>query len=270
MRIPATPTAPAPSHDGPARAMTRALVALAVLADGGRSDTDSSGIVRVVVPVPVAGMSGLVVTESVVDLTRLRALTDDFVDRGAPWSISVVGPVPDAVVEVAADLGLLRHDEPTLVAPLAHARDDLTLVEEYRRAESDEDRATFGSLCDTAFGLPEGATTVLITPELVTEPSIRAFLAIRDGEPVGTALTVLDPHGWLSVYLVATATHARRLGVAERLMRFVLADGSARGAHTAQLQSSDMARPVYERLGFRDAHDDMVFFSTRADTARDS
>jgi GNAT superfamily N-acetyltransferase len=257
---PDSPSGPTASEGGPAGAMARASARMAVLIEGGSSRVGEDGIVSVTIPVPVPTMSGLVVSEPLPDGRALRALTGDLLERGRPWSISVIGSVPEVVAQVAAELGLVRQVRPTMSTSLVRGRTRPPAVEEYRRVESDEDRATFARLCDDAFDLPPGTCSVLTSPGLTSEPSIRLFLAIRDGEPVGTAQTVLDPGGWLSVYQVTTAAHVRRLGVAERLMRFVLADGADRGAHTAQLQSSDMARPVYERIGFRDAHDDMVFF----------
>jgi ribosomal protein S18 acetylase RimI-like enzyme len=253
-----------PAHGvGPASALARAVELIASRSEGGASRTDPSGVVSVMIPVPVAAMSGLIVSRPLLDPGELRALVDPFVRRGQPWSINVIGTVPDAVTDIAAELDLVRDQRPTLVAPLEPTSLTVHHDEEYRRVESVEDRAVFSHLSDTGFGFPAGTTAVVTTRSFFAEPSVRAFLAVRRGEPVGTALTVLDPLGSLSVFHVTTAMHVRRLGVADRLIRFVLADGVDRGAHTAQLQSSDMARAMYGRLGFTDAHDDLVSFAVR-------
>jgi GNAT superfamily N-acetyltransferase len=62
--------------------------------------------------------------------------------------------------------------------------------------------------------------------------------AVRHGEQ-GLVLNVYTEPGW------------RRRGLAERLMRALLAWADARGLSSVVLHASDEGRPLYERLGFR-------------------
>jgi predicted GNAT family acetyltransferase len=256
-------TGPRPDGDSPARALERANALLARILPGGDAGTDASGIGRIVIPVPVPWLSGLFVAQQSVDRDRLRAMADEFVQRGKPWSIRVVGPVPDAVTEVAGELGLVPEAVATLVAPLdGPLRTPLEHPdEEHRRVETVEDVRAWAAICDAALGLPEGTSATMTTADLIAEPSARTYLALRDGVAVATAISMLDARGWLGVFSVTTLPEARRRGISERLVRTVLAEGAAAGAHTAYLQSTDMARPMYERIGFRDAGDDTVVYA---------
>jgi GNAT superfamily N-acetyltransferase len=245
-----------------ARALHRAHALIADLVPGGSASTPSRGISRVAIPVPMASMSGLFIDDETVDPQALQAGVDWFVGRGSPWSISVIGAVPPAVTELAAALHFVRRVEPTLVAridgPRAVRRET---GERFHRVETADDRRLWVETCDTAFGLPEGTSAALLTAEIVAESSIRAWYVERDGVPVATACSVLDPSGTVGLYSVATAEGSRRGGVGRRLVEFVLDDAAARGARTAYLQSSDMARPLYEQLGFQDAHQDISYFT---------
>jgi GNAT superfamily N-acetyltransferase len=258
----AAPTTPT----GAALALRRALELVAQLVPGGHVDVDHSGIGTLSIPVPMPTMSGLLLPAGPVDAARLRELADGFVARRSPWSVRVSGPVRDEVTELAADLGLSRQVVPTLVRPLtpAPAPGPSGLVEEHVRVTDEEERSRWVDTAAAAFGMPPSAVEPLATPELVAAPAVRAYYASLDQHPVATALTVLDPTGWLGVFCVGTVPGARWLGLASRLTASALADGAAAGAHSACLQTTAMAASMYARLGFRDSGEDTVYFSTTA------
>jgi ribosomal protein S18 acetylase RimI-like enzyme len=78
----------------------------------------------------------------------------------------------------------------------------------------------------------------------------RVFLALLEGRPVATSLGfALD--GVVGIYNVATLPDARRAGAGMAATVAAMADARARGARSAILESSPMARPMYERIGFR-------------------
>lgn len=54
------------------------------------------------------------------------------------------------------------------------------------------------------------------------------------------------------IYLVATSNAARRRGLATELMRGLLLDARERGRVAAVLQSTELGRGVYQRVGMRD------------------
>jgi ribosomal protein S18 acetylase RimI-like enzyme len=62
----------------------------------------------------------------------------------------------------------------------------------------------------------------------------------------------LDAGEATGIYLVATATAARRRGLASEVMRGLLVQARARGLAAAVLQSSPQGLGLYTRLGFRE------------------
>jgi GNAT superfamily N-acetyltransferase len=253
-----------PHDDTAAGALRRVRVRLAELSPEGSRERDDSGIESVSIPVPLANLTGLLLPDHPVDVGRLRMLAERFTARGLPWSISLTGPESAEVAAVARDLHLTRTVLPTLVMPLSQTASTNREPGSDRivRVSSEEDLRRFAETADAAFDLPPGTTAILMSPEVMRAPEARAYLVIRDHRPVATAITLLDDRGWLGLYTVGTVREARRHGVGERLVRFVLQEGAALGAHSAFLQSSDMALPLYARVGFREDERPTVYFSS--------
>ena len=83
-----------------------------------------------------------------------------------------------------------------------------------------------------------------------TGPTQRTYVARLDGQAVATSLgSVLD--GIVAIYNVATVPAARRRGAGAAVTAAAMADAQADGARWAILETSEMGRSVYERLGFR-------------------
>jgi GNAT superfamily N-acetyltransferase len=77
-------------------------------------------------------------------------------------------------------------------------------------------------------------------------------LGVREGGRLivgGLAHDVADTAG---IYLVATALSARGRGLATELMRGLLINARDRGCTAAVLQSTELGRGVYQRVGLRD------------------
>ncbi|TCJ33394.1 GNAT family N-acetyltransferase [Parafrankia sp. BMG5.11] len=84
-------------------------------------------------------------------------------------------------------------------------------------------------------------------PESV--PGLTAWVLVRDDFAVASAWSFL--HGTdCGIYAVGTVPAWRRRGLATTLLRHILAVAEQDGARTATLQSTRMARSLYESLGF--------------------
>lgn len=93
-----------------------------------------------------------------------------------------------------------------------------------------------------------------VAPRLVEDvPTPRAFFSfVRDGEVIGSALTVLDGR-LASVQCMATFPAARRTGAASALLAAIEAHAQAHGALRLYLQTdlaNTAAMRLYERTGF--------------------
>jgi ribosomal protein S18 acetylase RimI-like enzyme len=84
------------------------------------------------------------------------------------------------------------------------------------------------------------------------------YLARVDGRAVATSLGMLVDDV-VGIYNVATAVEARRRGAGAAVTAAAMADARARGARWAILESSEMGRSVYERLGFRQVCEVVTF-----------
>ncbi len=75
------------------------------------------------------------------------------------------------------------------------------------------------------------------------------FVALRDGEAVGTTTTcVFGKVAWVALVLVDE--RFRRQGIARALMEHALEYLDGRGVETARLDATPLGQPLYERLGF--------------------
>jgi predicted GNAT family acetyltransferase len=99
-----------------------------------------------------------------------------------------------------------------------------------------------------AFGSPREIAEAFLSPGLIEHPGTSAFLALEGDEAVAMAYTQ-EHEGALGVFGVATLPTHRRRGIGGAVTAFAVRE--AGGADVAWLQSSEMGRPVYERLGFR-------------------
>lgn len=107
----------------------------------------------------------------------------------------------------------------------------------------------------TGFGMPgpmaAAATLVLGAMACGPDTPLRRYLVRIDGAPVASA--TLFVHGQSAgIYNVATLPSARGRGIAAAVTLAALRDGVAMGARVGVLHASDMAQPVYRRLGFSD------------------
>lgn len=108
---------------------------------------------------------------------------------------------------------------------------------------------------DVTLGEWEEYLRVLELPEgTLAAADPRAFqVAVgRLGSRVASAGMAFDHEGDVGIFNVATAASARRRGIGSAVVARLLREAAARGAVTATLQSTAMARSVYAGLGFLD------------------
>ncbi len=77
------------------------------------------------------------------------------------------------------------------------------------------------------------------------------FVGLVDGLPVATATVMLGSEGVAGIYHVVTLAPWRRRGIGQAVTRRAMQDAKEKGYRLAVLQSTAMAEPMYESLGFR-------------------
>jgi GNAT superfamily N-acetyltransferase len=99
-------------------------------------------------------------------------------------------------------------------------------------------------------GLPSEYAEALFPPAVAEDPDVALFIGTLEGRPVGTS-AVVRTGDVAGVYAVGTIPAARRHGVGEAVTWATVAAARGWGCHTVALQSSEMALPIYTRMGFR-------------------
>ena len=100
---------------------------------------------------------------------------------------------------------------------------------------------------EIAYGYPEGDF-----PPMKPMPETEIYLADLDGETVATALT-WDRGDDVEITFVAVLPEARGRGISGRILGEALERERERGRAASTLIATRLGRPVYEKLGYRDA-----------------
>ncbi|MEX2247315.1 MAG: GNAT family N-acetyltransferase [Dehalococcoidia bacterium] len=189
---------------------------------------------------------------------QLREACAFYDERGLPFIVRVRGGLDPASEVAAAALGMPYSDtvpgmilEPIGRVPAAPEGVEVRVV-----GDEEELRAWDG-VVRQSFGLPaefEG----FFGPWLVGVPDTRLYLAYVDGEVAATSMLMATDRV-AGVYCVATLDAYRRRGLGEAMTWRAMGDGAEMGCLFGYLQASEMGKPVYERMGFREVIDYRTF-----------
>ena len=100
--------------------------------------------------------------------------------------------------------------------------------------------------------VPADATIVradYIRSRLGGDPLSRRFVALLDGEPVGTSRLSMAG-GVAGLYTMVTLPHAQRRGIGLAMAHRALLAGRNAGMRLGALQATAMGYPIYRKLGF--------------------
>ena len=197
--------------------------------------------------------------------TALDAARAVFRGRGHPFfGIEIeVGRHP-AVEEAIRAAGLRRVDGwPTMAARIA----DLPAERgpegvAIREARHQDDLEAVRSVEVATFGTPRDIAERFVALRMLEDERVRVFTAWIDGEPVGEASGYLL-HDTVGIYGVGVVESARRRGIGAALTLRAARAFEDR-TDLAWLQPSDMARTMYDDLGFRSVSDWEVWIAREA------
>lgn|ERR1700678_3884952 len=105
------------------------------------------------------------------------------------------------------------------------------------------------------FALEPKEKELLADPQgIILDRGGRIFLAVQDGETVGSCALLAVPPGEFEVAKMAVTESHRRAGIGRRLLEKAVAEARASGAHRLYLETNRKlvnAIRLYESLGFR-------------------
>lgn len=194
----------------------------------------------------------------------LDAARAAFRSRGHPFfGIEVeVGRHP--TVEAAVRGAGLRRVEawPAMAASVSLLPDDrVPSGVDVRLVEEDRELSAVRAVEVAAFGTPPEIAARFVGRRMLEDERVRMFTAWIDGEPVGEASAYLL-HDTVGIFGVGVVDSARRRGIGTALT-VAAARAFEDRAEIAWLQPSDMARAMYEELGFRRVSDWEVWAARR-------
>lgn len=212
---------------------------------GGASVVERDGVVASVVPVAPDSptLNAAVVLKGGIHDGVLQELAQRYAAAGVRrWGVWVDAGSEQAVGALHQGGLRLASASPGMGAVI----DDVVLDPD--AVAMPTDLATVGLVNDLAYGNPDGRLERTLAP--MPEGILRAYRADLDGVPAAVAMA-LEQDGDCGVSFVATAPHARRRGLATRVMHRMLVDARDRGCTTTSLQATDSGQRLYDALGYR-------------------
>lgn len=116
----------------------------------------------------------------------------------------------------------------------------------FRKVTTPADAALWAGIYPEAFGYSIDQRILE-----ATYSDLRYYLALLDGQPVGTAILHLRD-GIAGIHGVGVIPEARRKGFANEIMAYVLNEGITLNAAYATLQASQMGKRIYLEMGFEE------------------
>lgn len=209
------------------------------------------GVVAYVTRLPLSLFNGCVLVEPASPDDLDEALT--WVEaRGVPRRLFIADELVHRLRAVPAAHGLEREPLPypgMVLHPIAESLRPPPDVEVVRADESrlDEIRGVFMS-----FGRDRDLAEKMFSASFLSDDDVQGFVGRLDGRAVGYSLAIRSARA-SGVYNVGTLPGARRRGVGTAVTWAAVETGRQAGFDCVVLQSSQMAIPMYEAMGFRTA-----------------
>lgn len=169
--------------------------------------------------------------------------------RDLPFWTTTAAPAVEGVAGFPAEFDLAKsHEDPGMVLPSLNDVQPRARPADVSRATDDAALDEFVAVFSSVFGRSEAIATQAYRP-LVPDDGAELFLGRVDGRAV--ACGVLSRTGPVAgVYAIGVVEEFRGRGIGECMTRAVLRAGRNAGCQIGALQSTEMARPLYEKLGF--------------------
>ena len=216
----------------------------------------AAGCTRWLSDVPLPLFNGAIGIPAGDDLdTAVARVLEPFDAAGVPllWFLPThEGPVIGALAARGFDVD---HGTPGMTMDLADLP-PLALPANTTLEEVDDDPEALrdaSTIALTTNGLPPWCVDAYLDAleALPDRRTIRTFLAKRDGAPLASSV-LMSAGGVAGLYNVGTLPDARRTGLGRLVSIAAMAAGRDAGYRAGVLQASDLGRPVYEAMGFKE------------------
>lgn len=226
------------------------VAAMAHHVDGGESRHFGS-VTAASVGAPMEHFNQAFIFEEPV-VADVEAATEWLQERGVPFWVTAPGHLRDALTDLAPRLDLTVNEASTpgmVLSSLTDLRPEIPAHFELAPVTHPDQLETVAVATADGFGVPVEFTRHMAPTSMIDDDSMQWFVGHVDGEPAGCGQLLLtdDVAG---VYTIAVCAPFRRRGLGQAMTRAVLLAGRDRGATYGILQSSEMGRSVYERMGF--------------------
>ena len=178
-------------------------------------------------------------------------------ERTYPFVVRLRDGIDDRFIPTLTEVGLSPLGEetstPGMVAfPIDHDTFAVHVAPELdiRRVTDADGIDAHRQLVTAGFGTDPAVAEGITCTDLIGRPECVVCVGYEDGDPVVSGLSWRTGRT-IGVYSIATIARARRRGYGTAMTARIVGDGMVAGCEAAALQSSEMGRPIYERLGFR-------------------
>jgi len=179
--------------------------------------------------------------------------------RGLPFRVSIPPGFEEGYVPLLEETGY-EQIEPETVMILSDLPERVEgksgLI--IKGVVTSDELSHFQETAAKGFSLPEGAGPFAITAQIRDLPDVELFVGYANGLPASTSM-LIKTESAAGIYWVATREEYRGRGFGEAMTRHAALAGRVKGCAFASLQATAMGRPVYERIGFVNPYNYMVY-----------
>lgn len=240
--------------DRAAKALIAAFRLLADSLPGMYEKHTAPGVISLMSGLPIATLNGVFTDTVRPDVTEIDHAAAGVAAVPLPWSIQFRGEPEPAAERVAARYGLTtRSVHPLMALPLAKGQQAPPARASAAArvvAAGPEDQAEYAAALAAGFEAPPELMAPYCSPEAFAMPGTVSYLAREDGQVVAVGFGIFGP-GIVGAFNIATLPAARGRGYGRAVTSRIIADGIARGADLAYLQSSEEGYQLYQSMGFR-------------------
>ena len=209
---------------------------------------EKNGAYGCISTIPHATLNGPILETVAIAPSAIRDAIERSIEAGYPFSVIAPGTLSESHHAVLAEYGLTAEEQiPVMTATKAI---DAPWPDELELVDGDDAYETHITMVSDVFSMPRSWVETLVARSAYDGDDQYAVVGTIDGEPVTTGLAVRQGSG-VGVFNIATTDDQRGKGYGAAATAAVTNHWFDRGASYATLQSSEMGRSVYRRIGFR-------------------